>query len=555
MANGALTRRAFLAIGLAGAGSLLAACQQPTTPSRSADPRPPELRTPEPKPIPIPAATTRPGSQAAPAPGAPKPGGSLVWAAELDPLDLDPRTSAHVASIQAWGDLTYQSLVMFDENLKIMPCLAEAWQVSDDRLTWKFKLRQGVRFHDGSEFEAEDVRFWFDRTMAPETAAPYKGSFSQITRVEPKGKYTVEFTLGAPYAPFLGTFAALRGSAMVPRRWMQGAGAAAKSSAVGSGPFKIAEYVPRSHIRYVRHRDYWEQGLPYLDDVTFKIVTDEEQRVAALRSGQVKYAAVGPQAAQQLKRELTVLVSAGPVQRVTSLNVLRKPFDDVRVRQAIGLTVDRTAAIEKVLGGEGRLTGPMPTGHGDWPIPPERLPYRKDLAIAQHLLAEAGYPDGFGATIKAPSDSPSLLSTATLLADQVRAVGITLHVEQLEGRALLEAVDANDVDLHMSGIGFLPDPDGYFSPYSSRGRSPGTPSLTPWANARYDEIVEHARSVLDPGDRKRLYDEAAAIVMHEAPLIWWFTENTLEVIHASVKGYRQSFTGRRLGLKKTWLDG
>ena len=412
-----------------------------------------------------------------------------------------------------------------------------------------------MRFHDGSEFEAEDVRFWFDRTMAPETAAPHKGAFGQITRVEPKGKYAVEFTLGAPYAPFLGTFAALRGSAMVPRRWMQGAGAAAKSSAVGSGPFKIAEYVPRSHIRYVRHRDYWEQGLPYLDEVTFKIVTDEEQRVAALRSGQVKYAVVGPAAAQQLKRDLTVLSSAGPVQRVTSFNVLRRPFDDVRVRQAIALTVDRQAAIEKVLGGEGRLTGPMPTGHGDWPIPPERLPYRKDLATARHLLTEAGYPDGFEATIKAPADSPSLLSTATLLADQVRAIGITLQVEQLEWRALAEAVAANEFDLHAGGIGFLPDPDGYFSLYSSRGRSPGTPSLTSWANARYDEIVEHARSVMDPGDRKRLYDEAAAIAMHEAPLIWWFTENTIEVIHASVKGYRQSFTGRRLGLKKTWLDG
>ena len=551
-----VTRRSFLMTSLTSiCAGLVTACQQPTSPSRSGAPTPvAPLRTPEPKPTPTTSAAGKPGAQATPALGPPKPGGSVVWAAEADPLDLDPHTAASFPSLQAWADLTYQSLVMFDENLKIVPCLAEAWRLSDDRLTWTFTLRQGVTFHDGSELEAEDVRFWFERIKAPETPAPYRTAFSPITKVEPRGKYEVTFTLAAPHAPFLATLASLRGSAIAPRRWRERAGAAARTAAVGSGPFRIAEYVPRRQIRYIRHREYWERGLPYLDEVRLEILPDETQRVEALRSGRVTYAMVGPAAAQQLKRDLTVLSSPGPAQRVMVFNTQRKPFDDVRVRQAVALVVDRQAAIERALGGEGRLTGPVPTGHGEWAIPPESLPYRRDLATAKHLLNEAGYADGFEATIKTTPEYPSMIGTAALMADQVRALGITLKVDQLEWGALARAVAANDFDLYAHGIGFLPDPDGYLVPHASWGHDPGTLGLTTWQNARYDELVEQARMQLDPGLRKRLYDEAAGIVLHEAPLLWWFTENTIEAIHPSIKGYRQSFTGRRIGLKRTWLD-
>lgn len=529
---------------------MLAACQQPTSPSRSGVPTPlAPLRTPEPKPIQTPATASRPAAQATPALGPPKPGGSVVWAAEADPLDLDPFAATGFAALAAWGDLTYQSLVMFDENLKIVPCLAEAWRVSDDRLTWTFTLRQGVRFHDGSAFEAEDVKFWFERTTAPDS--PVKAAFGQIAKVEPTGKYEVAFTLGAPYAPFLATLAGLRGSAIVPRRWMQGAGAAARTSAVGSGPFRIAEYVPGRSIRYVRHGAYWEKGLPYLDEVRLEIIPDEARRVEALRSGRVKYAPVGPAAASQLKRDLTVLSSAGPTQRLTVFNTRRKPFDDVRVRQAIALVVDRQAAIQQVVGGEGRLTGPVPTGHGEWAIPPESLPYRKDLALARHLMSEAGQADG---SIKTTPDVPSMFGTANLLAEQAQALGIALKVEQLDGAALAKAVAAQDFDIASVAVGFLPDPDGYFAPYTSSG-GPGAPAVSGWQHAAYDDLVGQARMQLDPGQRRRLYDEAAAILLHEPPAIWWFSENTIEVLHPSIKGYRPSFTGRRPGLKKAWLDG
>ena len=532
------------------AASLLAACQQPTTPSRSGAPTPvPLIRTPLPRPPQTPA--TRPGPQGTPIAGPPKPGGAIVWAAEADPLSLDPYTVTSAAARHAWGDLTYQSLVMFDDRLKLVPCLAEAWSVSEDRLTWTFKLRQGVTFHDGSPFTADDVRFWFERLMAPSTASPFRAAFSQVASVQQTSPFEVAFALSAPYAPLLATLASLRGSAIAPRRWLEGAGAAARTTAVGSGPFRIAEYVPGSHLRYVKHPGYWEKTLPYLDEIRLDFMPDEAQRSNAVRSGRSDGAPIGPAESQRLKRELPYVTVPGPTTIATTFNTRRKPFDDVRVRQAIALAVDRPAAISRAIGGEGRLTGPLPPILDPWAIPTDGLPYRQDLTQARQLLADAGHAEGFAATIKTTADRPASIGTAYLLADQLRAIGITLSIERLDADRLVAALNAGTFDLASTSIGFLPDPDSYLS---ALYHSHGAQNVAGWTNPHYDELVDGARIVMDPGARKALYDEASALLLQEAPAIWWFTENTIVATHGTVKGYSPSPTGSLAGLKRAWLD-
>ncbi|MFN8634860.1 MAG: ABC transporter substrate-binding protein [Chloroflexota bacterium] len=555
---------------LLGAGvtaSLLGACQQPTFPSRSTDTRPPELRTAEPKLTPTvapakPTAEPKPGAdsasvgQLAPA-GPPRPGGSVVWLTDADPVTLDPYAGAGAASARAWADLTYQSLVMFDENLKLVPCLALTW-LNTSPTTWTFKLRPGVRFHDGSEFEAEDVTAWFERLTAapggPGGASPDRVWFGAVEKVQARGKYEVAFTLKAPHAPFLSSFAALRGSAIVPRHWLQSAGTALKQTAVGSGPFKIAEYVPNSHVRYVKYAEYWETRLPYLDEVVLKIAPDEETRAAALRSGQASYARLGPETAQRLKNErtLTVLSSPGASQRVVVFNTKRKPFDDARVRKAISLAVDRQAAIATISRGEGRVSGPIPPGLGDWALAPEWLGYGRDLAKAKQLLADAGLANGFDARVRTGPDSTSAISLATVLAEQLRPLGITLTVERLDRDAFGRALAAREFDAVATSVGPLPDPDAYLTPgYQIQGPL----ELSGWSHPKYDELVNAARTILDPNQRRALYDEASGILLDESPAIWWYAENSLEAVQASVKGYSPSFTGRWLGLKRSWLAG
>lgn len=540
-------RRACSTVGALGVASLLAACQQP-------------LPTPEPTPIPRltprptaaigPAETPTPATRASPTPAARRPGGATIWAAEGDPGSLDPHKAPSFASLQAWGDLTYQSLTQFDENLKVVPALAESW-ATPNPTTWVFRLRQGVRFHDGSELTADDVVFWHERLMARETAAPFRDVFEVIQRVEARDPYTVTMTLRGSHAPLLTSFAAMRGSAIVPRRWAANADLAGQ--AVGTGPFRIVEYVPRSHIRYARHPDYWERGLPHLDEVTVKILPDEEARVASLRSGEVAYAALSADGAHRLGNDpnIRVLSRPGPSQQVHNLNVRRAPFNDIRVRRAIALTIDRQAALDAAIGGQGNLTGPLPTGHGDWVLPPDPLPYARNVARAFRFLDEAGYEDGFTTVIKTTPDVPAMLTTSHILAEQLRVLGVRAEVQQIAWDALLRDIAARDYDIVSNSNGFFADPDGYLS---LKYHSGGAQNFSQWSNPRFDELVNQARITMEPPERKRLYDQAQAILLDEAPLIWWFTENQVEALHATQKGYAQSYTGRRMFLKKTRVD-
>lgn len=553
-----LPRRAALVrlagLGLAGA-ALATACQQPTSPNRASEARPP-APTLIPFPTPTVAATARPGAPAVTPTPVPRLGGALTWAVDADPGDLDPYANPSPAAVPAWGDLVYQGLVAYDAQMKLVPALAESW-VTTSPTSWTFRLRRGVRFHDGSEFEAEDVRAWFQRLAAPTTAAPYRAAFRHIAKVEPRGRNELTFTLAEPYAPFLATLAALRGSAIAPRAWLDGAGRAGPATAVGSGPFRVAEYVPGSHLTYQRHDGYWEKPLPYLDSVTVRFMPEAEARIAAVRGGQVHGATVGPAAAQRLaaERGLATVSAPGATQQMTVLNLRREPFDDLRVRQALALAVDRAAAITRVAGGEARLTGPLPTPPDSRPIPADGLPSQRNLALARRLLGEAGRPDGFQATVRTAADDPIMLGLATVLAEQLRPLGVAVTVERLSAGALAAAYRARDFDLISHSAGFLPDPAAYLAAYYlPNGELNGSGLQRP----RLDDLAAAARAVLDPGQRGALYDEAAALLLDDAPHIWWFAENRLQVVPAdasAVRGVLPSYDGRRSFLKTAWLDG
>ncbi|MCC7367223.1 MAG: ABC transporter substrate-binding protein [Chloroflexi bacterium] len=553
---------------LLGVVGLLVACQQPTSPPKPSDATPvPPRPTPQPTATLIrPVGDPKPAARATPQAGPPRPGGALVWATDSDPLDLDPHAGGSVTGAAAWADLTYQSLVMFDEQMRLAPALAEAW-VMTDPTTWTFTLRQGVRFHDGSELEAEDVRAWFDRLRAPETNSPHRGWYSQVVKVEPRGRYEVTFTLNAPYAPLLATLASLRGSAIAPRRWLSRA-PDTKLRAVGSGPYRIVAYVPGSHVAYEKHADYWERGLPLLDRLTMRIVPAEAARIEQLRAAAADRAAAVDRAAAaddavtgagglsedtakrlRTDRTLTVLASASASQTITTLNTRRAPFDDLRVRQALALAADRRAALSRLLGEDGQLTGPIPTGFGSWALALEDLPTRRDVPQARRLLAEAGHADGFEAAIRTGEDALSK-GVSALLADQLREVGITLRVEPLPAAEFARAVQARDFELVTGKLGFLPDPDAYLSGlYHSHGGQ----NAAGWSSKAFDDLVNAARTVMDPGQRKALYDEASNLLLAEAPAIWWFTEHTLEAVSSTLRGYAPAFSGRRAALKGAWI--
>src|SRR5688500_1220960 len=396
-----LSRRTFLqrSIVLGAASALLAACQQSAAPpAKPAETKPAETKPAETKPA-APAATTapaaaapakpaeaaKPAAQTAPA-AAVKRGGTLTIAQELDPVTLDPHKSSNFSAVQGFEHV-YESLTQYDEKLNLQPALAEKWEVSPDGKTYTFFLRKGVKWHDGSEFVADDLKYWHERMMAAETVAPYKNWFDTIEKIEVVDKNTAKAIMNKPYPPLMATFAALRGGAIIQ------AGAAEKSNlattAVGTGPFKLAEYVPQSHLRFVKNPDYWNKDLPYVDEMVMKIVTEEDARVAAVRAGQVDYAFLSQEGADRVKADKNVTVVESPKAWLTvaQVNTSRKPFDDIRVRQALRMALDPKEIIQKAVSGAAAPSGPVPTGHTDWFVKEGELKYQKpDFEKAKSLL-------------------------------------------------------------------------------------------------------------------------------------------------------------------------
>jgi peptide/nickel transport system substrate-binding protein len=324
----------------------------------------------------------------------PKRGGTLVAAQEVDPVSLDPHTNSNFSALQGYEHI-YESLTGYDEKTKIVPALAEKWELSNGGKTYVFHLRANVKFHNGQTMTAEDVKYSIDRIVDPKTASPWRSWFDSIQEVKIVDPLTIQINLKDPYPGLLGSFAGMRASGIMPKGLAERENL--KIKAIGTGPFKLVEFVPQDHITYARHVDYWDKPLPYLDGMVFKVLTEDNARVAALRAGQIQYAYLLAQGYEQLKNAPGMTVMKSPYAWVVLhyINVSKKPLNDWRVRKAMRMAVDTNEVIQKAVLGLGVPSGPVPTGYGDWYLDPKTLPYLKpDIERSKKVLAEAGYQNG-----------------------------------------------------------------------------------------------------------------------------------------------------------------
>jgi peptide/nickel transport system substrate-binding protein len=491
--------------------------------------------------------------------GTPKRGGMLVAAAEIDPVALDPHTGSNFSSVQAY-DHIYESLTTYDEKTNIVPCLAQSWEISNGGKTYTFKLRPGVKFHNGQAMSGEDVKYSIERVLDPKTASPWVSWLNPIKEIKVVDPLTVQMNLDAPY-PLLGSFAGMRASGIVP------AGLAEKENlkikAIGTGPFKLQEYVPQDRIVYTRNADYWDKALPYLDGMTFKVLTEENARLAALKAGQIHYAFLNAPGAAQLEGAPGITVHRSPYAWVVLhyINRRNKPLSDPRVRRALRMAVDTGEVIQKAAFGAAVPSGPVPTGYGEWFLEPQSLPYLKaDIEGAKKLLAEAGYPNGgFKIEIKCSPQYPEFVATALVLQESLKKLNVEVTVTQMEwGAFVAENAKSNSscgkegADIYASANTFRPDPDGFLYPYfHTKGNLNKGGCDTP--DAKLDGLLQEARQATVPAERRRMYQEAQRHALQNSLDWWWYAKFNIEATSAKLQGYSQSFTGRRLFLKKAWL--
>ena len=343
-----------------------------------------------------------------------------------DPWDANDTLS------HACAKTFYEGLFGFNEKLELRPVLAESYDVSPDGLVYTFHLRKGVKFHDGTDFNAEAVKVNFDRVTNPENKLKRYSLYSNIAKTEVVDDLTAKVTLKTPFSPFINQLAH-PSAVMISPTALKKYGKDIMFHPVGTGPYKFVEWKQTDYLKGAKNENYWRPGLPKIDTITWVPVVDNNARSAMMRTGEAHFTFPVPyeQAAVLEKDEHLKLVAAPSiVTRYLNMNMLQKPFDDLRVRQAINYAINKEALAKVAFSGYAFPSeGPLPQGVdyavklGPWPYNPKK---------AKELLAEAGYPNGFETTLWSAYNHTTGQKVIQFIQQQLAQVGIKAQVQALE---------------------------------------------------------------------------------------------------------------------------
>jgi peptide/nickel transport system substrate-binding protein len=484
----------------------------------------------------------------------PKKGGTLIVGMSQDLPGLDPHPSTSTITYQVLS-LVYQGLVDFDRDLKIRPVLAESWTTSADGRQWTFKLRKGVKFHNGRALAASDVKFSLDRILDPKTAARGRGALSIIESVQVVDPQTVRVHLARPSGAFLSRIAGTY-QAILPPEAAQGPA----FKAIGTGPFQLTEWKTNERVELKRFDQYWEAGLPHLDAVTLKPVPDGTVRLTALKTGDAGFVQLIPleslaelQAAPSRDYVVRAVKGGGGFSAIL-LNSKKPPFNDVRVRRAVAMAVDKQEVALGVWRGFARpINEWMPPGTPFFFNVPDR---KVDVEQAKKLLAEAGLARGVKLT-HTVGQVANLVPAAQVLQAQLTRIGIDLQLEVLDWPAYIKRQRA--MDFTSTNTNFFPkvDPDdAYYRYFHSKG---GANELSGgYANPAADKLLEEGETTVDAGKRAGAYRRLAELLADEVPVVTTGLGDAAVGWRAPVKGFEPHIIGLLAypggGLTHVWLD-
>ena len=539
---GGISRRTLLkGMGAAGLMMLAAACGAPATPAAPAATS-----------APAGAATTAPAAAATSAPAAIKKGGTFNWGEPADPISFDPHNRNN-ASGTVLKRMVYQSFTRHNpRTLAVEPALATKWEyTSPTELV--FTLRDGVVFHNGQPFTSDDAKWNVERMIDPKTASPFANWYAAIAKVEAPTKSTVKLTLSKPDPVLPGKFGAMVVSGFAPGGSDP---AALATKPIGTGPYKLTEYVQNDHVTLARNGDYWDTGIPYIDTMLVKIVPQEDTRIAALRAGQMDFSILSVDGAKRLAGtpNLKFIKGVHGVFTVIKFNQRFKAFTDPRVRKAMDLATDKKQIIDNALGGAGTITGPIVYGWEDYGIAPDQLPYKTDIAAAKQLMADAGYANGFevtGVTLPETDGSHFYPGLATA-AEQWKQLNIKVKLQPLELGAWLDKNNKLDYDMLIGNRGFRGDPIDVLTPHYTKA---GNDNAIGYTNPQVEQWLAAAQVEPDRVKRRDLYLQAQKQVLADVPWIFLWAPIENYAMQNYVMGYDHvAFDSYKDLMYTTWLD-
>ncbi len=459
-------------------------------------------------------------------------GGTLIAGQGAEPDRFDPHLTTAGVSFQVLENV-YDTLVQPAEDLSMEPALATEWSVSDDGLTWTFVLRDGVTFHNGRDFTADDVVYSLERIQNPDTAsgAAYRlANIESITAVDP---LTVEIAVTQPTPNLPVLVGGYKGMAIVDRENVEDG--SIDTAPVGTGPFVFDEYTPGEGVTLVKNDNYWQDGLPYLDGVEFRVIPDPDVLLTNLQTGEVDWIdSFPPSELESLEADDEITVGTAPAgdYHYFALNENREPFDDVRVRQAIAMAIDREEITEAATFGAGTPTQTAIPAGNFWSF--DYSPFEPgDIEGAQALLDEAGVSD-LEIEFLVTSDFPETVTQAQVIAAQLEPLNITVTINDVDFATWLDLQGAGEFDAFMlSWIGNI-DPDEF---YYAQHRTDGGFNFQGYSNPEVDDILDGARTESDQDARKDLYEQAATIIVDEASYVYLYNPLSVDAWTSNVSGY------------------
>ncbi len=441
----------------------------------------------------------------------------------LEPPHLDPTSGAAAATDEIVYANVFEGLTRIGAHGEVLPALAESWEVSDDRLVFTFHLRRGAHFHDGTDFDASDVKFSLDRARAPDSTNAQKGAFEPIASVDVIDPATVRVTLSHPVADFPRDMGWGDAVIVAPET-----AATNTTTPVGTGPFRFSRWLRGAQIELVRNPDYW--GTPArIDKAVFLIVPDPAAAYAALLAGDVDSFPNFP-AAELLPQirddpRFAIVIGTTEGETILAINNGRKPFDDIRVRRAIAHALDRKAIILAASEGYGTPIGSHFAPHEKAYIDLTGT-YPYDVAAARRLMADAGYANGFAATLRLPPVGYARRG-GEVIAQELRAIGIDVRIENIEWAQWLDQVYAKgDYDLTIVShteprdIGIYAK-EGYYFHY---------------ANPAFKALMAALERASDEAERTRILQDAQRMLADDAVNGFLFQLPKIGVWNARLKG-------------------
>ena len=481
-------------------------------------------------------------------------GGSLNAAQAAKWSSLDPTVSSGRANDKFIMNQLYETLIDVDSSGKYIPGLVNAWEVKDDK-TLILKLKKNVKFHDGTDFNAEAVKFVLERALNPETKASFRAEIEDIQTVEVVDPYTVKLIMKETSSAILGALANYAGYMISPAA-IQKYGKDIVRNPVGTGPFKFKEAVEGDHITLVRNESYHIMGkdgkaLPYLDELSIKIIPDDSVKLVNLKSGSLDLIdSVQTINIPGLSTSKDIALVSTSTSRVFTmiLNVNKEPLSKKEVRQAIAFAMDREEFVKVVANGYGTVE-PSIVMKQQWFYSPTAK-YNFNIQRAKQLLAKAGYPNGFKAKMSLVAREPDK-TIIQLIQSQLKKVGIDGEIETYDRLAFVSEWRKSEGEIGLFWIP-VPKPDPYMQFEIFFGTKGGN-NLVGYSSKKFDDILEKSKRTYNIEKRKAMYKELQDILAEDSPEVFLFHLPLFEAHTKKLLGFSTDPEGGWL-LREAWMQ-